>query len=153
MTALTINHVTIPVRDFDESEQFFADILGAERLISPNVGLPVRWLRVGDGQIHLLHDDGGSRGLAHFGVTVDDLATVYERARLRGALDPAVNGHHLWELPGGVVQLYLRDPSGNLIEVNARDASALPEHVRADVRAVADAHPQTAENLEARLLS
>ena len=72
--------------------------------------------------------------------------------RARGALDTAVNGHHLWQLPDGVAQLYLRDPSGNLVEVDARDARALPESVRADLRVVADVQPQSDENLRARLL-
>ncbi len=155
MTASGINHVTIPARDLDESERFFVELFGAERLVSPNVGIEVRWLRVGATQLHLVGDEvGGRGGLAHFGITVDDLAAVYEAARTRGAFDPSVNGHHFWELPDGVAQLYLRDPGGNLVEVNARDArAALPDAVRADLRAVAATHPQSEQNLTARLLS
>jgi catechol 2,3-dioxygenase-like lactoylglutathione lyase family enzyme len=152
MAAAGINHVTVVTRDLDESERFYAELFGAERLVSPNFGTPVRWLRVGDAQIHLLNAIGGGGGAGHFGITVDDLAPVYERARALGALDPVVNGHYLWELPDGVVQLYVRDPSGNLVEVNARDASALPGSVRDDLRALADVHPQSKENLRARLL-
>lgn len=150
--ATAINHVSILTRDLDESERFYAELIGAERLASPNFGTPVRWLRVGNMQIHLLQNKSGGGGAGHFGVTVDDLAPVYERARALGALDPAANGHYLWELPDGVVQLYLRDPSGNLFEVNARDAGALPESVRFDVRALVDAQPQSEENLSAELL-
>jgi catechol 2,3-dioxygenase-like lactoylglutathione lyase family enzyme len=153
VAATGINHVSIPTRDLDEAERFYTELVGAERIVSPNFGAPVRWLRIGDVQIHLLQDSGGGSGMGHFGITVDDLASVYERARARSALDPAVNGHYLWELPGGVVQLYLRDPSGNLVEVNARDAGALPESVRADLRALVDAQPQSEENLQARLLT
>lgn len=154
MAATGINHVTIRTRDLDESERFYAELFGAERLVSPNFGAPpVRWLRVGDVQIHLLHDGGGGGGVGHFGITVDDLAPVYERARALGVLDRVVNGHYLWELPDGVVQLYLRDPSSNLVEVNAREASSLPEPVRADLRALADVQPQSEENLRARLLA
>jgi catechol 2,3-dioxygenase-like lactoylglutathione lyase family enzyme len=148
-----INHVSIPTRDLDEAERFYTELVGAERVVSPNFGAPVRWLRIGDVQIHLLQDTGGGGGMGHFGITVDDLASVYERARALGALDPVVNGHYLWELPGRVVQLYLRDPSGNLVEVNARDADALPQWVRVDVRALVDAQPQNEENLRARLLT
>ncbi len=151
MAATGINHVSIVTRDLDESERFYADLFGAERLVSPNFGVPVRWLRIGDAQIHLLQGGGGG-SVGHYGITVDDLAPVYERARALGALDTAVNGHHLWELPDGVAQLYLRDPSGNLVEVDARDAGALPASVRADLRVLADAQPQSDENLRARLL-
>jgi catechol 2,3-dioxygenase-like lactoylglutathione lyase family enzyme len=153
VAAVGINHVSIPTRDLDEAERFYTELVGAERVLSPNFGAPVRWLRIGDVQIHLLQDTGGGGGMGHFGITVDDLASVYERARAVGALDPVVNGHYLWELPGRVVQLYLRDPSGNLVEVNAPDAGSLPESVRADVRALVDAQPQSEENLRARLLT
>jgi catechol 2,3-dioxygenase-like lactoylglutathione lyase family enzyme len=148
-----INHVTVLTRDLDDSERFYAELLGADRLVSPNFGMPVRWLRVGDSQIHLLQAGGGGGGIGHFGITVDDFPSVYARAKALGALDPAVNGHFLWELPGDVVQLYVRDPSGNLVEVNARDASLLPGSLRDDLRALADIQPQSEENLRARLLT
>ena len=153
MAATGINHVTIRTRDLDESELFYSEVFGAERLVSPNFGTPVRWLGVGDVQIHLVFDSAGGGGIAHFGITVDDLRPVYERAVALDALDPAVNGHYLWEPPGGVVQLYLRDPGDNLVEVNARDAGALPESTRAELRALADVQPQNEENLRARLLA
>jgi catechol 2,3-dioxygenase-like lactoylglutathione lyase family enzyme len=150
--ATGINHVTIVTRDLDEAERFYGELIGAERLPSPNFGVPVRWLRVGDVQIHLLRSDGPTGGAGHFGITVDDLAPVYERARALGVLEAAVNDHYLWQLPEDVAQLYLRDPSGNLLEVNARGASALPESIRTDLRVVADVQPQNDENLSARLL-
>ncbi len=152
MAATGINHVSILTRDLDESERFYAELVGAERVDSPNFGTPVRWLRVGDVQIHLLQDRGGGGGAGHFGITVDDLEAAYDRARMLGAFDPAANGHYLWELPEGAVQLYLRDPSGNLVEVNTHDVSELSESVRVDVRALVDAQPQSSENLRARLL-
>jgi catechol 2,3-dioxygenase-like lactoylglutathione lyase family enzyme len=153
VVATGINHVSIPTRDLDESERFYAELVGAERLPSPNFGTPVRWLSIGDVQIHLLLDRHGGGGPGHLGITVDEVAPVYERARDLGAFDPAANGHYFWELPDGVVQLYLRDPSGNLVEVNARGASALPASVRADLRVLADVHEQSEDNLRARLLT
>ena len=152
MAATGINHVSVPTLDLDESEHFYTELFGAERLFSPNFGAPVRWLRLGHMQIHLFHDSVGGSGAGHFAVTVDDLAPVYERALELGALDPVVNGHYFWELPDGVVQLYMRDPSNNLVEVNAHSASPLPEPIRADLRALADVQPQSEENQRARLL-
>jgi catechol 2,3-dioxygenase-like lactoylglutathione lyase family enzyme len=153
LEATGINHVTVVTLDLDASESFYAELFGAERIVSPNFGTPVRWLRLGDAQIHLLQAGAGGGGIGHFGITVDDLAPVSEHARARGALDPVVNGHYLWELPDGVAQLYVRDPSGNLVEVNAREASGLPASVRDDLRALADVQPQSEENLGARLLA
>jgi catechol 2,3-dioxygenase-like lactoylglutathione lyase family enzyme len=152
VAATGINHVSILARDLDESERFYRELVGAERIDSPNFGSPVRWLRVGGVQIHLMQSSGGGGGAGHFGITVDDLPAVYERARGLDAFDAAVNGHHLWELPEGAVQLYLRDPGGNLVEVNGRDARALPATARADLRRLADVRPQSEHNLRARLL-
>jgi catechol 2,3-dioxygenase-like lactoylglutathione lyase family enzyme len=152
VSATGINHVSVATLDLDESERFYSELFGAERLVSPNFGVPVRWLRLGDMQIHLFHDSVGGSGAGHFAVTVDDLAPIYERVLELGVLDAAVNGHYFWELPDGVMQLYLRDPSNNLVEVNARNASALPEPIRADLRALADVQPQSEENQRARLL-
>ena len=76
---------------------------------------------------------------------------MYARARELGALDDTAFRHHLIELPGDIAQLYLRDPGGNLVEVDAVGASQLPPEVRADMRRLADEHPQDAENLRATL--
>jgi hypothetical protein len=48
-------------------------------------------------------------------------------------------------------QLYLRDPGGNLVEVDAAGVSALPEEIRAERKRLADVNPQDDENLRARL--
>jgi catechol 2,3-dioxygenase-like lactoylglutathione lyase family enzyme len=152
MAATGINHVTIVTRDLDEAERFYGDLVAAERVESPNFGARVRWLRVGDVQIHLLNVPEEAGGAGHFGITVDDLAPVYEKARELGIFDAAVNGHYFWRLPDDVAQLYIRDPSGNLVEINMADSSRLPESVRADLRVVADVQPQDESNLRAKLL-
>jgi len=57
----------------------------------------------------------------------------------------------LVELPGDTVQLYLRDPGGNLLEVNALGVSRLPDSMRAELVRLADVYPQSDENLRGRL--
>ncbi|HZC14626.1 MAG TPA: hypothetical protein VE270_11475, partial [Thermoleophilaceae bacterium] len=61
------------------------------------------------------------------------------------------SGHHFYELPGDCLQLYLRDPAGNLVEVDAPGASALPASLRSEMQRLADVCPQSADNLSARL--
>src|SRR6187455_2439899 len=39
-----INHVSVNARDLEESVDFYVDLLGAERIATPNFGLPVQWL-------------------------------------------------------------------------------------------------------------
>jgi hypothetical protein len=47
--------------------------------------------------------------------------------------------------------MYLRDPSGNLIEVDWPDVRTLSPKTRAEMRRLADRDPQDAENLQATL--
>ena len=55
------------------------------------------------------------------------------------------------ELPDGAVQMYLRDPAGNLVEVNWPDLTTLDRSVFEDVVRVADMEPQEGEAAQARL--
>jgi hypothetical protein len=50
------------------------------------------------------------------------------------------------ELPSGQVQLYFRDPAGNLIELNWADASSLDRSLYPELRVLAEHIPQTAES-------
>ena len=69
----------------------------------------------------------------------------------RDCFDRDTFRHHFYELPGDCAQLYLRDPGGNLVEVDVLGASAIADEVRADMKGLADAQPQTEENLRATL--
>jgi lactoylglutathione lyase len=152
VTPSRINHVSISAPDLDASSRFYEELFGARRLPAPNFGNPVRWLAIGDLQLHLFQGDEEPPADQHFAIAVDDFEAVYERARELGAFqDDGLRRHHLFELPGDTLQLYLRDPAGNRVEVNAVGASALPPEIRRDVRPLADYYEQSAENLEARL--
>ncbi|HVD00203.1 MAG TPA: VOC family protein [Candidatus Dormibacteraeota bacterium] len=121
MTALRLNHVSIHALDLDRSEAFYRELFGMRRIPAPHFGHPVRWLKVGDSQLHLFQRPVEAPSNHHFAVTVDDLEAVYRTARDRGWLDTA----RVRRLPDGAAQMYVRDPSGNQVEVNAADADSL----------------------------
>lgn len=146
-----INHVSIHARDLQESEDFYVELLGAEPIPTPNFGLPVRWLAFGRTQLHLFERDIEAPGFHHFGLTVDDLESVYRAAERLGALEPRAFGNHFVELPGDVVQLYIRDPVGNLVEIDYLGAAALPDDMRAHLKPLWESYPQSDENLQGRL--
>ena len=77
----------------------------------------------------------------HLGLTIDDFEAAYEAIRAR---TDAEWGAQLVELPSGQVQLYFRDPSGNLIELNWADASTLDRSRYPELRVLARAHPADA---------
>src|SRR5258705_5607151 len=105
---MRINHVSVNATDLAASVRFYTELCDAVELPTPNSGLPVRWLGLGDAQLHLFEADCRLRSRHHFALTVVELEPVYRRAAARGAFDRTAFGHHLVELPGDCVQTYLR---------------------------------------------
>ena len=151
MRASRINHVSVHASDLESSVDFYVDLLGAEPILTPNFGFPVRWLAIGESQLHLFQRDFEAPRAHHFAVTVADLEPVFRRAAELDVFDRTTFGHHIIELPGDCAQTYVRDPSGNLMEIDTPGASALPESVRSEMRPLEDLHPQGDDNRAARL--
>ena len=126
-------------------------MLGAEPIPTPNFGVPVQWLALGRTQLHVFERDLQPTSHHHFAVTVDDLEPIYRAAERRGAFDRRTFGNHLVELPGDVVQLYLRDPAGNLVEIDQYGVDRLPDDVRAVLKGLWDINSQDEENMRGRL--
>ena len=118
-----LNHVSIPARDLQESEAFYRDVLGCERIQAPNFGFPVCWMRLGGLQLHLqqVGPTPGVRTYQHFAVQVSDFEAAYNALRARGAFEQGTRYGDIWVLPGGEVQMFVRDPSDNLFEIDHPD--------------------------------
>jgi catechol 2,3-dioxygenase-like lactoylglutathione lyase family enzyme len=147
--ATGINHVSISARDLEESARFYEQVFGLERVATPVFETPVLWLRVGDLQLHLFLDESGNApSRHHLGLTIDDFAAAYRAVRELGSDEW---GAQLVELPSGQVQLYFRDPAGNLIELNWPDADSLDRSLYPELRRLAEHVQQTAESERAVL--
>ncbi len=149
--ATKLNHVSVCAPDMAASLRFYAELFATEEVPTPNFGFPVQWLRLGEQQLHLFQRPDDPPVYHHLALTVDELEPVYARAKELDCFDRTSFGHHLYELPGDCAQLYLRDPGGNLVEVNCPGASRLPEWIRGDMKRLADVYPQSEENLRATL--
>jgi catechol 2,3-dioxygenase-like lactoylglutathione lyase family enzyme len=142
--AVGLNHVSVPARDLEESARFYEQVFGLERLPAPTFSVGVVWLRLGDGQLHLFEQgEHEVTRFHHFGVEVDDFEAFYVRLGELGVRDGGWVSS-IYELPSGEVQLYLRDPTGNLVEIDWPDASTLDPAVVNDLRRLADEVPQWA---------
>ena len=146
-----INHVSINARDLRESVDFYVELLGAEPVETPNFGIPVQWLALGRTQLHLFEKDVQPTSHHHLGITVEDVEPVYRAAERRGAFDDQAFGNRLFELPGDVVQLYLRDPAGNLVEIDHHGVDRLPEDLRGRLKGLWEFNPQSDDEMTARL--
>ena len=148
-----INHVSVNARDLQESVDFYIDLLGAELIPTPNFGLPVQWLALGRTQLHLFERDLRPTSHHHLGgITVDDLEPVYRAAERRDAFDRGAFRNHLVDLPGDVVQLYLRDPAGNLCrDRSLRRRPVARGHASPKLRGLWEFNPQGEEQMRGRL--
>lgn len=139
-----MTHVSLVAEDVAASTEFYESVLGCEPVETPafgdqedfhaEEGISFRILRIGDVQLHLWNDparEPEATAFAHFGVHVDDFEAVYRRAVERDAFaaigeetaPPQVFAFN------GTAQIYLRDPSGNLLEVDYPDIEALDHSV------------------------
>ena len=148
---LRINHVSINARNLQESVDFYVELLGAEPITTPNFGFPVQWLALGRTQLHLFERDMQPTSHHHFGVTVDDVEPVYRAAERWDAFDDVAFKNRLVELPGDVIQLYVRDPSGNLVEIDHAGKDRLPDDLKEKVVGLWEFDPQDDEQMSARL--
>ena len=150
MGATRLNHVSVHTVDMDESVRFYQEVFGAERVPTPNFGFPVAWLQIGEQQIHLFQRPGTEAPpFHHLSFDVDDFEAVYLKAQELGCLHEE-DGALVREHPAGWVQMYLRDPSGNLVEVDWPDASTLDRSVVPVVQ-LADRHEQAGDAAVATL--
>ena len=136
MRATGFTHVSVSARDLEESIRFYKNFFGMYEVPSPDFSSPVRWLRVGGLQLHLFLDEDPAPARHHFAFDVDDFEKAYQKAQEWGVQVGSGNYSTVRELPGGEVQMYIRDPAGNLVEINGRDASALDPSVVGETRKI-----------------
>jgi lactoylglutathione lyase len=148
-----LNHVSIHADDLEESTRFYEELFGMERLPTARFGEQrVQWLRLGDQQLHLFQHAGTEPPRRHhLALDVDDFEACYARAKERGLLDFQTFDSPIREHPAGWVQMYIRDPAGNLVEIDWPDVSTLDRSAIPELTRLEDAVPQTGEAREATL--
>ncbi len=109
-----VHHVSLNVDDVETAGRFYREVLGLEVLPRPDFGFPGLWLEAGGQQIHLIQvDDHRAPEGQHFAFRVEDLDAALEDLRGKG-----VETSPAFEVPGAGRQSFLRDPAGNIIELN-----------------------------------
>ena len=143
--------MSIHAFDMEESIRFYTEVFGMELLPSPDFGSPVEWLRLGEQQLHLFVREGETPRYHHLALDVDDFESVYRTAKERGLLDETMGRDPVRSHPAGWVQMYIRDPAGNLVEVDWPDISTLDPEIAAEIARLDDIVPQTGAAREASL--
>ena len=125
--ACHIQHVNVNVDDLDLAIAFYRDVLGLALDGTPDQGFRSQFFRVGgDQQIHMNEIADAHQFRGHFCVVVPDFMRVFARAKAAKAIDLKPWGR-VRRLPSGAMQMFVRDPAGNLIEIaSAKDAHIDP---------------------------
>jgi YD repeat-containing protein len=152
LRATRINHVSIKADDLEESARFYEELFGMERVPTPTFADgPVLWLQLGDQQVHLFQRDTPAPVYHHLAFDVDDFEALYVKARDLGLFDSKAFGSEIREHPAGWVQMYLRDPAGNLVEIDWPDGSSLDRSVVTNIRSLDEDAAQTGSAREATM--
>jgi len=151
MRATRFTHVSIHAYDLEASERFYVDVFGMRRVPAPDFEHPVVWLELGDQQLHLFLRDTPAPEYHHLGFDVDDFEAAYRVACEQGLFDRDAWSPDVRELNDGELQMYLRDPAGNLVEVNWPDVSTIDRSVVTTIRPLSEERPQSADALRASL--
>ena len=115
-----IHHVNLTVDDLAAATEFYRDVIGLAPAVTPDLGFPAQFFTIGTGQELHVNElaDVRPKG-AHYCLRLDDFATVVARAETAGAIDVEAWGRAS-RIGTGVIQLFVRDPAGNLIELNSQ---------------------------------
>ena len=137
-----LNHVSVIAKDMAASVWFYTEVLGLEVIPAPTFAFPVTWMAAGDLQVHLFERDEADQrppAFHHFALEMDDFMAVYERVKALDVHEPEAFFSAVYELPDGSVQMYVRDPAGNLVELDFPDASSTVDRSRVpEYRRLAD---------------
>jgi lactoylglutathione lyase len=144
LEATGLNHVSINAIDLDESVGFYETVFGMERIPTYTFAFPTQYMRLGDLQLHIFERPTAAPVYHHIGINVDDFEAAYLRVRELEILDTGAFFSSIYELPDGSVQLYIRDPAGNLIELDWPDVKTLDREVFGELPKLGDEVEQAA---------
>jgi len=119
-----IQHVSINVDHLDAALEFYVDRLGLVPLPRPDIGIPGAWLDAPNGvQVHLIELPGAGSSANHFALDVLDIDAAIAILRASGVTCPD------WTHIGTGRQVFLKDPSGNVVELNQAGDRTSPAHL------------------------
>lgn len=109
-----LQHASVNVHDVEAALPFYVGVLGLRVTDRPDIGVGGAWLATANGlQVHLVESEGwrGDPGY-HLAFTVDDIDSAVDAMRAAGVDTPD------WFDIGAGRQVFVTDPSGNVIELN-----------------------------------
>ncbi|MFX0555742.1 VOC family protein [Maribacter sp. CXY002] len=117
--AVKINHVALVVSNLEEACEFYEHELGLEPIPAFLFDYPTAFFKFNEEQqLHLTEWEDTYSFRGHVCVTVDDINSIFFRMKELGVIDIKPWGK-VRQLPDGAIQMFVRDPSGNLVELSS----------------------------------
>lgn len=114
-----INHITLIVSKLEENAAFYENELGLEVIPAFVFDYPTAFFKINEEQqLHLSEWEDAQSFRGHVCLTIDDFNTFYWRAKDLNIIDIDPWGK-VRQLPDGAMQLFVRDPSNNLLEISS----------------------------------
>lgn len=130
--AVRINHVTLIVDDLEKATDFYEKELGLTPLPAFNFDYPVMFFDINEHQqLHLSEWEDTPSFRGHICMQVDDFNTIFYRMKELDVIDIRPWGK-VRQLPDGAMQMFLRDPSGNLVELSSAPDAEIDEAIFED---------------------
>ena len=124
MTITRLHHSALCVTDIVRSKRFYGQVLGLQEIPRPDFDFAGAWYEFADGsQLHLIvHDTPltlrGTTAIdardGHLALRVDSYAAALERLKTLG-----IDHLAYWDNKTPWAQIYVTDPDGNVVELNA----------------------------------
>ncbi len=130
--ATKINHVALVVSNLEEACVFYENELGLEPIPAFLFDYPTAFFKFNEEQqLHLTEWDDVYSFRGHICMQVDDINTLFFRMKALGAIDIRPWGN-VRQLPDGAIQLFVRDPSGNLVELSSVPGAPIDQAIFED---------------------
>ncbi|HCX77327.1 MAG TPA: glyoxalase, partial [Algoriphagus sp.] len=111
---------------------FYEHELGLEPIPAFLFDYPTAFFKINeDQQLHLTEWEDVFSFRGHICLQVDDINTIFWRMKELGIIDIKPWGN-VRQLPDGPIQMFVRDPSGNLIELSSSPETKIDPNIFED---------------------
>ena len=132
MSVLKMNHVALVVDNLEKACEFYENVLKLEKIPAFKFDYPAQFYQFKDGfQLHLSEWEDKPSYRGHICIQVSDFNEVYYESKKRDIIDIQRWGK-IRRLPEGAMQMFIKDPSENLIEVSCKPEVPVDESLWED---------------------
>lgn len=133
-----INHITLIVQNLEEACAFYEETFNLEALPAFKFDYPAQFYRINDEQqLHLTEWEDSPSFRGHVCLQVDDFNEVFYRMREQNRIDTSPWGK-VRRLPDGAMQMFIRDPFDNLLEISSVPNALVDDEIFKDTENVGE---------------